>query len=306
MVLFHRRKIILAILEKIGGSTSAKCMQKYLFLFTRLQSGERIYDFIPYKYGCFSFVANHDIHILASQGFLGIEDVPEQDKNYTLCHDFGIFHQLDFFDQATITDLVDKFGALSQNELIIYTYKRWPSTAINSIVKESLLSEDELEKVSSFKKRYSSDISTLFTLGYEGISIERYINQLISNDVKVLCDVRKNAFSQKYGFSQATLENACRAVGIKYMHIPELGIDSDKRKKLITQADYDELFDEYERTTLVEQHDYLLKLKTVVDTSKRVCLLCFEKDPRQCHRTRIANAVMALPDVEFKYMPILL
>ena len=281
-------------------------MQKYLFLFTRTQSGERIYDFLPYKYGCFSFVANHDIHILANQGFLGIEDVPEQDKKYTLSHDFGFFNQLDFFDQATINELVDKFGALSQNELIAYTYKRWPSTAINSIIKESLISDDELEKVLSYKKRYSSNLPALFTLGYEGISIERYINQLISNDVKVLCDVRKNAFSQKYGFSRSTLENACRAVGIKYKHIPELGIDSEKRKKLITQADYDELFDEYERTTLVEQHDHLLKLKTIVDTNKRVCLLCFEKDPRQCHRTRIANAVMALPDVEFKYMPILL
>ena len=307
MVLYYRRKVILAILEKIGGSTTAKCMQKYLFIFTRnQQSGERIYDFLPYKYGCFSFVANNDIQALAHQGFLTIDDVAGNDKRYTLTHDMKMYNQLDLFDQQTVFNVVNEFGGMSQNELIAYTYRRWPNTAINSRVKNELLTPEELAKVEKFKTQWQSNEPALMTLGYEGLSIEKYIGKLISLGVKVLCDVRKNAYSMKYGFKKETLKLACEAVGIKYVHIPQLGIESDKRQSLKTQADYDALFDEFERTTLVDNRDYLVQLKSIVDDEVRVCLLCFERDPRQCHRTRVANAVMTLPDVNFKYIPITL
>lgn len=306
MVLYHRRKIILAILEKIGGSTTAKCMQKYLFLFTRSSSGERIYDFLPHKYGCFSFVANNDIHALAHQGFLTIEDMPNQESKYTLTHDIGIFNQLDIFNQEAVREVVSVFGSLSQDELIAYTYRRYPITAINSQIKELLLTNDELEKVESMRLRYVKEDPILLTLGYEGISIEKYMNTLISNGVRVLCDVRKNAYSQKYGFSKAILQKACGAAHIKYIHIPQLGIEPAKRQSLNTQEDYDALFDEYERTTLIENKQAILMLRDIIDNEKRVCLLCFERDPRQCHRTRVANAVMALPNIDFHYQPILL
>lgn len=307
MVLYYRRKVILAILERIGGSTTAKCMQKYLFIFTRnQQGGERLYDFLPYRYGCFSFVANNDIHALAHQEFLTIDDVPGNDKRYTLTHDMKMFNQLNMFDQQTVDYVVENFGGMTQNELIAYTYRRWPHTAINSRVKGELLSAEELAKVEEFRTRWQSDEPALLTLGYEGLSIEKYIGKLITLGVKVLCDVRKNAYSMKYGFKKDTLKMACEAVGIEYIHIPQLGIESDKRQSLKTQSDYDALFDEFERTTLVDNKEYLTRLKTIVDNNVRVCLLCYERDPRQCHRTRVANAIMAMPDVTFKYLPIVL
>ncbi|MDG5800640.1 DUF488 domain-containing protein [Marinilabiliaceae bacterium ANBcel2] len=90
----------------------------------------------------------------------------------------------------------------------------------------------------------------MFTIGYEGISLEQYINKLIVNDIKVLCDVRKNSFSMKYGFSKKQLKTTCDGVGIAYIHIPEVGIESDKRQELNTQADYDKLFKIYKTDTL--------------------------------------------------------
>ncbi len=81
--------------------------------------------------------------------------------------------------------------------------------------------------------------------------------KLIKNDIRVLCDIRKNAFSMKYGFSKKQLkfivENAClpdRQVDIKYFHIPELGIESNKRQKLNSKKDYEKLFNDYEKNTL--------------------------------------------------------
>ena len=44
--------------------------------------------------------------------------------------------------------------------------------------------------------------NTLFTIGYEGISIDTYINKLLQNYIKTLVDVRKNAYSNKFGFSK--------------------------------------------------------------------------------------------------------
>ena len=44
-----------------------------------------------------------------------------------------------------------------------------------------------------------------FTIGYEGRAIDEYMNLLLENHVKVLCDVRKNPISRKRGFSKTAL-----------------------------------------------------------------------------------------------------
>ena len=88
-------------------------------------------------------------------------------------------------------------------------------------------------------------------------------------------------------------------VGIRYVHVPQLGIASEKRQDLRSQKDYDILFDEYERTTLKEHKDALLYVRSIMDSDKRVALTCFEKDPRQCHRSRVANALMHFPNIEY-------
>lgn len=45
---------------------------------------------------------------------------------------------------------------------------------------------------------------------------------------------------------KGTLSKACEGVGIRYEHLPELGIASDERRNLETQADYDALFAQYD------------------------------------------------------------
>ena len=110
----------------------------------------------------------------------------------------------------------------------------------------------------------------------------------------------------KYGFSKAILQKACEGVGIKYIHIPALGIESENRKALNTQEDYDRLFEAYEQTSLKQNWDALLYVRSVLDKEKRVCLTCFEKDPRQCHRTRVAKALMGLSNAAYDFQEILL
>jgi len=114
---------------------------------------------------------------------------------------------------------------------------------------------------------------------------------LIQDGVTLLCDVRRNAFSHKYGFSKNTLGKACEGVGIRYEHLPELGIASGERRELKTQADYDALFAVYERESLPKQKEALARIRAWVSDDERVALTCFEKLPHQCHRHCVAEAL---------------
>ena len=58
--MFYRRKLILSILELFGGEMSKINLQKILFLVTNRQV-KPAYDFIPYKYGAYSYSANADL-----------------------------------------------------------------------------------------------------------------------------------------------------------------------------------------------------------------------------------------------------
>jgi uncharacterized protein (DUF488 family) len=126
--------------------------------------------------------------------------------------------------------------------LIRYTYVNFPYYATKSAIADSILNKEEQAKVVQQKRTFTEP--TLFTIGYEGISLDTYINKLIVNDVKILCDVRKNAYSQKYGFSKSQLKTACEGVEIEYLHIPNLGIVSEKRQELKVKEKY---FDEFVR-----------------------------------------------------------
>jgi uncharacterized protein (DUF488 family) len=121
--------------------------------------------------------------------------------------------------------------------------------------------------------------------------LERYLNQLLQARVTLLCDVRRNPVSRKYGFSKSTLSKACEGVGIRYEHLPELGIDSEERRDLKTQADYDALFADYERESLPKQKDALAKLRGWLKAGERVALTCYELLPQQCHRHCVAEAL---------------
>lgn len=305
-VMYYRRKVILALLETLNRDVSAKSMQKFLFLFTRKQVGDKAFDFVPYKYGCFSFQANQDIVTLSKQGYIDIDRMEKKDSQYHSIYKTHFIKDLNMFDVQAIHEVCTQYGNMSQDELITYTYRTSPFTAINSAIAKRLLTPKELDEVRKCKERYKCNEPVLMTIGYEGFTLEKYLRQLICNDIRVLCDVRKNAFSMKYGFSKAILQKACEGVGIKYIHVPALGIESENRKALNTQEDYDCLFERYEQTSLKQNWEELLYVRSILDEEKRICLTCFEKDPRQCHRTRVAKALMELPNVTYKFQEILL
>lgn len=284
-MLYYRRKILLALLEMFNGHLTAIQIQKYLFLLTRLQANKTYY-FVPYRYGCFSFQANQDLTTLSTYGYVKLDD-----NSCTLVDTRQSYlAQLNLFDQQYMHEIYKSYSAMSQDELIVYTYIHYPYYAINSTIANQLLTQEQIDKINLQKPHKTQQ--QLFTIGYEGISLEEYINKLLLADIPLLCDVRKNAYSQKYGFSKSQLQKACEGVGVRYVHVPSLGIESNKRQELKTQRDYDILFDDYERTTLKENTESIKYVSGLLMHYKRIALTCFEKNPAQCHRSRVANAIV--------------
>lgn len=291
--MYYRRKILLSLIQVFEGELEKIQLQKLLFLYTRSQRQKKTYDFVPYKMGCFSFQANADLLTLKKYG-----TVSETDKSWKKEDEINYLNELTKEDKKIISDFRIIYANKTSEDLINLTYKRYPYFAINSTIAKNHLSESEIEDLNNY--RSFDDEITLFTIGYEGISLESYLNKLIKNNIKVLCDVRKNALSMKYGFSKSQLKNACNGVGIEYIHIPELGIDSDQRQELNSQFDYDVLFEKYKIKNLSETIDNQIEILNLLKTNKRIALTCFEADVCQCHRKHLSEAIKNLKDFNYK------
>lgn len=290
--MFYRRKIILSLLQVFNDELDKIQVQKLLFLYSRYKTKRKSYDFIPYKFGCFSFQANADLNTLKKYGI-----VNETSTSWNKLDNTNYLIQLDKEDKKIISDFAIIYKNKTNQDLISLTYKNHPYYAINSTIAEDYLTKKELKNLNNF--RSDDNEIVLFTIGYEGISLEHYLNRLIKNNISLLCDVRKNALSMKYGFSKNQLKNSCESVGIKYVHIPEVGIQSDKRQELNSQKDYDKLFKEYISNNLSQTSSYQKEILILLKENKRVALTCFEADNCQCHRTHLAESISNFK--EFKY-----
>lgn len=289
--MYYRRKILLSLLQVFDNRLEKLKLQKLLFLYNRLQENKS-FHFVPYKFGCYSFQANADLKTMIKYNL-----VLEEGKTWIKTDETDFLSQLKQKDLQAIKNLKKLHGNKTAQELIQFTYVNYPYFATKSTIAEDCLTDSDYLKVTnSIPKRVESK---LFTIGYEGISLEEYLNKLLINDVKVLCDVRKNSKSMKYGFSKNQLKHACENLDIKYIHIPDLGIESSSRQELNTQADYDKLFTEYRHTTLKETDTQQMQLINLVKDYKRVAITCFEANINQCHRKHLAESINQ--NKHFKY-----
>lgn len=279
-------------MQLFDGQLDKIRLQKLLFLFANKQSKSE-YDFIPYKFGCYSYSANADMTAMVTRGFL-----TENEKSFAKNDQTDYLKQLKPADLKILQEVKIHYGKMSATALMKHTYINFPFYAIISEVAENILSEEELEKVAKAKPK--SNKTVLFTIGYEGISLEEYLVRLLKNDVKILVDVRNNPLSMKYGFSKSQLKKYCASLGIEYVHIPEVGIQSDQRKELNTQSDYDKLFAVYRKNNLTQTTTHQQQILNLLKQHKRIALTCFEANICQCHRKHLAEAIEHLPGFDYE------
>ncbi|MGI0141249.1 MAG: DUF488 family protein [Candidatus Micrarchaeales archaeon] len=133
---------------------------------------------------------------------------------------------------------------------------------------------------------------TVYTLGYEGIAIDQFINYLKKNGIECLIDVRELPLSRKNGFSKSVLNEALEKNGIVYRHYPQLGSPRELRHKLWTEGNYTEFFKDYEKwlsspsaTTYIGDVEGQAHIRTTA-------IMCFEKDVEKCHRSVIKKRLI--------------
>ena len=234
------------------------------------------------------FLANADLSTMTKLGQVSTDGKTDWAKTDEKIY----FSSLNESDRQCLKLVKAKFGAYSSHDLIRHTYIEYPFYAINSQVAVEYLNDEELEKVKN-ARTVRTNIA-LFTIGYEGLTLEQYLNKLIIADVKVLCDVRNNPMSMKYGFSKNQLQNACEQIGIVYKHFPEVGIQSEERQNLVTQGDYDKLFARYKNENLPQTQSVQRQIFELLEHDKRIALTCFEQNVCQCHRKPLAEAIAKL------------
>jgi len=274
---YKRQRFLLAFIRQLNESVSATDLQKLVFLHT-MQEGRDFYEFLPYRFGSYSFQLTEDVDILSKNGYLAVKNMREGKHVEAI----GIYSKENLFS------IESERG----NNLIRKAYRKYPYYTIKSEMVDRLyFSEEDLIHFNTEKQKYSQTEQFLFTIGYEGKSIEAFVNTLIQNGVKVLCDVRKNPLSRKFGFSKSKLEHIVGTVGIKYIHMPSLGIESDKRCSLNSDEDYTALFAEYSKA-LVGLTSQLGQVYSLLCTNNRIALMCFEKNAKMCHRHVISNYIV--------------
>ncbi|GGO90311.1 DUF488 family protein [Stakelama pacifica] len=130
---------------------------------------------------------------------------------------------------------------------------------------------------------------TIFTIGYEGATVDELIATLHAAGVRRLIDVRALPLSRRPGFSKTALAAALGEAGIDYVHLkalgtPKEGRDAAKKGDRVTlERVYAELIDLPEtQVAAAQMRDLAAEMPSA--------LLCYERDPAHCHRTLLLEA----------------
>jgi uncharacterized protein (DUF488 family) len=131
----------------------------------------------------------------------------------------------------------------------------------------------------------------LFTIGYEQTPAKAVLDELEQAGVKLLVDVRAVASSRRPGFSKNQLAAGLDERGISYLHLRGLGTPKDGRDAA-RSGQFDRLHKIYARHLKSPQaREELDELSALVLKSGPVCILCYERDHRHCHRQWVAEII---------------
>jgi uncharacterized protein (DUF488 family) len=143
----------------------------------------------------------------------------------------------------------------------------------------------------------------VFTLGYQGLSLEKYVETLLASNVGIVLDVREVAWSYNRRYIKSVLQKTLLEAGIKYTHLRVCGNPSANRK---TATSIEECLSRY-RDYLKENSECLeILLEYVEHASKRnqpACLTCYEHKPEECHRNILTDSLLEIaPELQITHL----
>lgn len=129
----------------------------------------------------------------------------------------------------------------------------------------------------------------IFTIGYQGTTVDDLIAALKEAGVARVIDVRAVPLSRKRGFSKRALAGELAESGIEYVHLQALGTPKEGRDA--ARAGDCEHLERVFRGYVEAYPEPKLALKEAASLirEKPSALLCFEATPETCHRTIVAD-----------------
>lgn len=271
--MLSRQKILLSLLKLAARPVERFELMRWAFLLRNefpSEGSSAFYDFVPYHCGPYSFTLAHEAGKLEAEGLLVATETTWDATN-------GDWPES--LESAVLQDLstiVRKFKSVPPSQVLDEIYARFPEYAV-------------LSKRKKLVERSIAELA-VYTAGYEGLSVDAFLNGLIANGIHQLIDVRMNPIARRFGFHKSTLSRLCGELGISYVHVPQLGIHSSLRQELNDQDDYEELFKQYRRSTLKTETEAIDAVTKLVQDKPSV-LVCMEACPDQCHRKHLAKVV---------------
>jgi uncharacterized protein (DUF488 family) len=160
----------------------------------------------------------------------------------------------------------------------------------------------ELARSSHTEHTRDQEISVpdvVLTAGYQGHTIDDFVRRLEGARVQVLIDIRKRPLSRKPGFSRKSLAMHVEAQHIEYMHLGELGMPESLLER--RGADNTAILEAY--TAMLSDKDEVITGLLQAVGHRLACILCFEADERQCHRSRLADYLHSKKGVVVRPLP---
>lgn len=142
----------------------------------------------------------------------------------------------------------------------------------------------------------------LFTIGYEQTPSSAVLDELQRAKVKLLVDVRAVAASRRPGFSKKQLAAGLDERGIAYLHLRGLGTPKEGREAARSgkTSAMLKIFNQHLKSE--QSRNEMDELAALVKKGGPVCLLCYERNPEECHRNRVAEIICERTGIEVEHL----
>lgn len=283
------------MIQDASGSLARIPLFKYAFLLSqegRLPPTLPFYDFVPFKYGPYSFGMHREMQGLERYGYIISDREHFQIASGMKNSVAEIIRTIPGDTRRQVSSLVCRYGGLSQHELLRRVYNAYPAFTFRSKCQE-LIPDSATEPLTA--------PCCIYTLGYERKSVDGFLNLILQKGLKQIIDVRANPVSRKYGFAKNTLSMLAAKVSVGYSHVPVLGIPSSDRKNLGSPQSYAQLFDDYEARVLPQRLETQREVLRAMSVQPSV-LVCMEENPAFCHRGRLAKNLASGSDLSIRHL----
>ncbi len=144
-------------------------------------------------------------------------------------------------------------------------------------------------------------MKTIFTIGYEGAEQSLFLDTLIEAGISHVIDIRDVPASRRRGFSKTPLSIALDERGMSYTHLKPLG-DPKPGREAMRSGDYEAFLTIYNEHIEQPAAQTSLVEAVTIATSEPSVLLCYERDPKYCHRTLVADMMKELATFTVRHL----